>query len=120
MSVPIVLPQLPDPSPTERGPYCLIARHRARPGRADAYQRRMLADLEQTRSEPGALQFHIHRDRFDPDLFVIYEVWRDIAALREHFDRPYVRKFVADAAAYVDSNMEVQWLIMASDYIPGR
>jgi quinol monooxygenase YgiN len=120
MSMPIVLPQLPDRLPTESGPYCLIARHRARAGRADAYHQRMLADLEKTRSEPGALQFHIHRDRFDPNLFVIYEAWKDIAALREHFDKPFVRQFVEDAAQYVDSNMEVQWLIMASDYIPGK
>jgi quinol monooxygenase YgiN len=120
MSMPIVLPQLPEPSPSESGPYCLIARHRARPGRAEAYRQRMLADLEQTRSEPGALQFHIHRDRFDPNVFVIYEVWKDIAALREHFDKPFVRQFVEDAAEYVDGDMEVQWLIMASDYIPGK
>jgi quinol monooxygenase YgiN len=36
----------------------------------------MLADLERTRAEPGALQFHIHRDRADPQAFVIYEAWQ--------------------------------------------
>ena len=44
----------------------------------------------------------------------------DIAALREHFNKPFVHQFVADAAEYVDGDMEVQWLIMASDYIPGK
>jgi quinol monooxygenase YgiN len=114
--VPIVLPELPEPAPGETGPYCVIAKHRALPGRADAYEKRMLADLAQTRAEPGVLEFHIHRDRFDPDLFVIYEVWRDAKALREHFERPYVRRFVADSAEYIEGNMEVQWLIMISRY----
>jgi quinol monooxygenase YgiN len=68
--MPIVLPKLPDPDLEETRPYCVIAKHRAKPGRADAYERRMLADLENTRAEPGALQFHIHRDRFDRNLFV--------------------------------------------------
>ena len=99
------------------GPYCVIAKHRAVPGRADAYEQRMLADLENTRAEPGALQFHIHRDRFDPNVFVIYEVWKDLGALRKHFDMPYVRQFVIDSADYVDGNMEVQWLVMASEYV---
>ena len=112
----IVLPKLPDPALDEKGPYCVIARHRAKPGRAEAYEKRMLADLAPTRAEPGALQFHIHRDRFDPDLLVIYEVWRDVNALREHFDQPYVRRFVAESAEYIDGDMEVQWLIMASPY----
>src|SRR5262245_20423841 len=114
--MPIVLPQLPEPSPAETGPFVVIARHRALSGRADAYEQRMLADLERTRAEPGALQFHIHRDRFDPQVFVIYEVWRDVEALRVHFEMPYVKQFVADSADYVDGNMEVQWLVMASEY----
>jgi quinol monooxygenase YgiN len=116
----IVLPRLPEPGPDEAGPYCVIAIHRASPGKADAYERRMLADLERTRSEPGALQFHIHRDRADPNVFVIYEVWRDIGALRAHFATPYVRQFVADAAQFVDGDMTVQWLVMKSEYQPGK
>src|SRR5262249_59186779 len=96
----IVLPTLPEPPPEEKGPYCVIARHRAKPGKADAYQRRMLADLVRTRAEPGAMQFHIHRDRSDPDLFVLYEVWRDVRALRDHFAQPYVQQFVKDSAEY--------------------
>jgi quinol monooxygenase YgiN len=118
--MPIVLPKLPDPARDETSPYCVIAKHRAKPGRADAYERRMLADLEDTRAEPGALQFHIHRDRFDRDLFVIYEVWRDVDALREHFERPYVKQFVVDSAEYIEGDMEVQWMIMASGYVAGR
>jgi len=114
--MPIVLPRLPEPAANEMGPYCVIATHRALPGKADAYERRMLADLERTRAEPGALQFHIHRDRADPQVFVIYEVWQDIAALRAHFETPGVRQFVADSAQFVDGDMTVQWLVMKSPY----
>jgi quinol monooxygenase YgiN len=80
----------------------------------------MLADLEKTRAEPGALQFHIHRDRSDPDLFVIYEVWRDIQALRDHFEKPYVKQFVVDSAEYIEGDMEAQWIVMSSQYVAGR
>jgi len=118
--VPIVLPKLPTPDPGETGPYCVIARHRAKPGRADAYEKRMLADLGETRAEPGALQFHIHRDRFDRNLFVIYEVWRDADALQEHFEKPYVRQFVVDSAEYIEGDMEVQWMTMTSGYVVGK
>ena len=116
----IALPDIPDPAPGETGPYCVIAKHRAKPGRADAYERRMLADLEYTRAEPGLLQFHIHRDRFDRNLLVIYEVWRDAKALREHFEKPYVKQFVIDSAEYIEGDMEVQWIVMASPYAEGK
>ena len=118
--MPIVLPPLPDPAPGETSPYCVIAKHRAKPGRADAYERRMLADLAATRAEPGCLQFHIHRERSDPKLFVIYEVWRDVNALREHFETPYVKQFVADSAQFIEGDMDVQWLVMKSKYDLGK
>jgi quinol monooxygenase YgiN len=118
--MPIVLPRLPEPGADEAGPYCVIATHRALPGKADAYERRMLADLERTRAETGALQFHIHRDRADPNVFVIYEVWEDVQALRSHFETAYVRQFVADSAQFVEGDMSVQWLVMKSDYLPGK
>jgi quinol monooxygenase YgiN len=117
--MPITLPELPAPLPGEKGPYCCVAIHRAKPGQADAYEKRMLADIAQTRSEPGALQFHTQRS-YRPDRFVIYEVWKDLDALRAHFEKAFVKRFVADSAEYVDGNMEVQWLIMASDYTTGK
>ena len=117
---PITLPTLPEPAAGETGPYCLISKHRARPGKADAYEKRMIADLKDTRSEPGAWQFHIHRDRSDPNLFVLYEIWKDKEALQKHFGTSYVQKFVADSAEYIDGEMEVEWLRMVSNYTPGK
>ena len=51
---------------------------------------------------------------------MIYEVWRDVQALREHFEKPYVKQFVVDSAEYIEGDMEVQWMIMDSGYVPGR
>lgn len=114
------LPKLPEPAPGETGPYCVLAIHHAMAARADAYEKKMLAILEVTRAEPGALQFHIHRDRSNPNRFVIYEAWKDISALRDHIQKPYFQQFVADMAENVDKNMEAQWLVMASPYSRGR
>jgi quinol monooxygenase YgiN len=116
----IVLPMLPEPVPGETSPYCVIAKHRAKPGQADALEKRIIADAKKTREEPGALQFHIHRDRFDPNLFVVYEIWKDINALRKHFGKPYVQQFVADSVSYHDGDMEVQWLVMSGEYTKGK
>jgi quinol monooxygenase YgiN len=114
----ITLPELPAQDQGEMGRIALSLSIARNPGSADAYEQRMLADLERTRAETGAVQFHIHRDRFDRDLFVIYEIWRDRKALQEHFDQPYVKQFVADSARYIAGGMQVEWLIMSSKYLP--
>ena len=116
----LTLPDLPPPETGEVTPYCIIAKHRAAPDQGEALATRMLEDLEATRSEAGCLQFHIHRDRSDPDLIVIYEVWRSIAALKSHFGEAYVQRFVADAGEYEPGDMETQWLEMLSPYASGR
>src|SRR4030095_15108967 len=100
----ITLPNVHPQGSLEKGPYCVIAKHRAKPGMADAYEQRMLADLKMTRAEPGALQFHIHRDRSDRNLFVIYEIWRDREALSEHFEKAYVKQFVIDSTEFIEGN----------------
>jgi quinol monooxygenase YgiN len=116
----LTLPELPQPAAGEDTPYCVIAKHRAAPGQSQALVARMIADLEATRAEGGCLQFHIHHDRSDRDLIVIYEVWRSIDALRSHFGEAYVQKFVADADGFESGDMEVQWLKMLSPYAGGR
>jgi quinol monooxygenase YgiN len=114
------LPDLPSPAPGENTPYCVIAKHRAAPGKGAALVARMLDDLEATRSEDGCLQFHIHRDRSDPDLIVIYEVWRSVDALKAHFGETYVQEFVTDASEYEPGDMQTEWLEMLSPYAGGR
>ncbi len=118
--MPITLPSLPEPGPDDDGPFVVIAKHRAVPGTADRLEQRMLSDLANTRAEHGCLQFHIHRDRADRDLFVIYEVWRDVEALRTHFVTDYVQAFVRDSTPFEAGDMDVQFLTMSSPYVAGR
>jgi len=92
----------------------------AKPGQADALEKRMIADARKTREEPGALQFHIQRDRSGRNLFVVFEIWKDIDALREHFEKPYVKQCVAESVSYHDGDMEVQWLVMSGEYTKGK
>ena len=118
--MPIVLPHLPEPNPCDNGFFVVIAKHRAVPGAADQLEKRMLLDLANTRAEHGCLQFHIHRDRTDRDLFVIYEVWRDVAALKMHFVTDYVQAFVRESAPYEAGDVDVQFLTMSSPYAVGH
>ncbi len=116
----ITLPHLPEPGPNDTGPFVVIAKHRAISGIADQLEKRMLLDLANTRAEHGCLQFNIHRDRTDRDLFVIYEIWRDVEALKAHFVTDYVQAFVRDTAPFEAGDMDVQFLTMSSPYAVGR
>jgi quinol monooxygenase YgiN len=46
-----------------------------------------------SRSEPGCITFDVARSNDDPNVFVLYEEWRDQAALDEHYKTPHFEKF---------------------------
>ena len=107
---------LPAQGTDETGPYALAGQARAKAGMADVLEAALLALVEPTRAEDGVLQYHVHRDRADPDLFVFYEVWTSTAHLEAHLSQPYVVDFLAKRHTMLAGDMDVRWLRMASPY----
>jgi quinol monooxygenase YgiN len=46
-----------------------------------------------SRSEPGCVTFDVSRGTEDANAFVLYEEWRDQAALDEHYATPHFATF---------------------------
>lgn len=107
---------LPLPAADETGPYALVGTARAKPGQADALEHRLLALVEPTRQEEGALDYHVHRDRADPNLFVFYETWSSVEALKRHLSQPYIAAFLADRMIYLEGDLDIRWLVMRSPF----
>lgn len=107
---------LPIQDRDETGPYALAGQARAKAGKADALEAALIALVAPTRQEDGALQYHVHRDRADPDLFVFYEVWASASHLEAHILQPYMQDFLARRHTLLEGDMDVRWLRMASPY----
>lgn len=109
-------PGLPLPDEGENGPYALVGSAVAKDGLADALEARLVAMVAPTRQEPGVLAYHVHRDRADRSRLVFYEAWRSIDDLRRHFDQPHVASFLGERHHYLDGDLDITWLRMASPY----
>jgi len=64
---------------------------------AAAQLRRLLVP---TRSEPGCVNYLLHRDPQDATKFMFYEEFRSQAALEEHSKAPHFQEWVAYQAAH--------------------
>ena len=72
-------------------PFTLIVDLEARPG-SGADVAAAIAEsqaIRLTRLEPGCAAYDLRRDADAPDRFVMYECWRDLAALAEHLNTPH-------------------------------
>lgn len=61
--------------------------------RADAALAALRALAEQTLAEPGCVQFDFHQDRADPRRILLWETFRDAAALEAHLAAPHTRHY---------------------------
>jgi autoinducer 2-degrading protein len=82
--------------------YCLILKTQLKPNSFAAFMAAMTINAAASvRDEPGCLVFDVLRDRSDPDVLYLYEVYRDEAAfaahmLSEHFlvSRPLLNPLI--------------------------
>jgi quinol monooxygenase YgiN len=70
----------------------IIARIKAKPGLEARMQQDLLSLLAPTRAESGCLTFDLLKDTSDPTVFVLYENWKNQAALDAHFQQPYTKQ----------------------------
>jgi (4S)-4-hydroxy-5-phosphonooxypentane-2,3-dione isomerase len=75
---------------------CLAVRLLVRPG-----HEQQVADLfqpltEASRKEPGCVLYVAHQHRDDPRKFLVYEQYKDDAALEAHRNSEHFRRYAAD------------------------
>ena len=68
----------------------VIARVVPRPEHLGDAREAIRAIVDQTRAEPGCLEFRVNEDVTDGSLH-LYEEWADAAALSQHHEQPYTR-----------------------------
>lgn len=74
-------------------PITLLAHITARPGQTEAVEAGLRQLVEASRQESGCLQYDLHRQLEQPELFVMIEQWRDDAALDAHRNEPHYLHF---------------------------
>lgn len=89
------------------GPLVMIARFRARPGRADMLRSRLVTMVEMTVVEAGCLRYELHVDEGDPEHLVLVEMWRDGFTLDQHMHTRHVRDLLQDLPELAVGDIEM-------------
>ena len=88
----------------------VVARLRAAPGKGDALAALLVEQCGVIRrSEPGCLEYRIHRATDDPLQFIFYETYVDDAAFASHRASPHLADYRKrrEAGALLDGAVEV-------------
>src|SRR5438105_4167642 len=73
----------------------LVAKYYVKPGKGDEVEaalKKMAPHVKE--QEPGCLLYQANRSRESPDLFLLYEQYRDMAALEAHRATPHFKEII--------------------------
>ena len=61
---------------------------------------------EESRKEPGCVMYQVHRHRTEPRRFLIYEQYKDDAALEAHRNAPHFLQYAKKELPKIDDSVE--------------
>lgn len=88
----------------------------ARPEKTSELRELLLGLARRARDEEGCLEYHVHQDRADADLFVFYEVWRSEQDMNTHLGQPHMAAFMEHRLRYLDRDVDVHVLSMQTEH----
>ncbi len=59
-----------------------------------------------TRKEKGNICYTLHEEIGNPGSFVLYETWKDQAALDIHMEKPYLKKLLEDSSKLLKEELK--------------
>lgn len=92
----------------------IVAYLKARDGMDQALLHELRKLVHDTQEEAGCIQYILHRSIEAPKDFMIYEIWRDQAALNEHVLQAHYLNFSALAAELLVEPPDVSHMIQVT------
>ncbi len=89
--------------PKTRTPLNIVARMKAKSGCEEKLYQALDAMVAPTRSEPGCVNYDLHRLASDPTVFVLYEGWQSEEDLSAHMQLPHFKSMEAEIAPWTEN-----------------
>jgi quinol monooxygenase YgiN len=96
-------------------PFTLLVRVQVKEGAGKQFEAAFAKAITGTRKEKGNLAYQLNRDTENPTRYLVYERWKDLAALEAHLKAPHIQALFAELPKVTDGAPESQILIPAGE-----
>jgi len=83
----------------------LTAIIKSRPEHTEEVKTYLLNMALHSKKEEACLQYDLHQNNEEPNIFVFHEIWKDAKGLEEHNAKPYIQDFVKASEALLEENV---------------
>lgn len=72
----------------------IVAKIEAKHDKIDLVKTELLKLVEPTRKEKGCIQYDLHQDNNNPEVFVFYENWESRELWQEHMNNDHLKAYM--------------------------
>ena len=81
----------------------IVARIEAKTDKVELVKIALLKLIEPTRSEEGCMQYNLHQDNENPEVFVFYENWESRALWQTHMNNDHLKTYMEETEGAVEN-----------------
>jgi len=92
-------------------PFAMAVILQVKDGMQEKFETAFAKALKATRKEKGNLTYDLNQDAKDSTRYVVYERWKNLAALDEHLKAPYLTTLLADLKEILAGSPDVKVML---------
>lgn len=83
----------------------LTAIVKSKPDHTEEVKIYLLNMVVNSKKEEACLQYELHQNSEEPNIFVFHEIWKDEKSLEEHNNKSYIQDFVKASETLLEENV---------------
>jgi quinol monooxygenase YgiN len=103
-AVALVKSKVKDPSK----PFALLVPIKVKAGKQQEFEAAFAVCIAATKKEPGCLAYELNRDADDPTAYVMFEKFKNVAALADHLNQDHTKKIFKAMEALADGEIKAK------------
>jgi quinol monooxygenase YgiN len=96
-------------------PFTLVIRVTVKEGAGERLEAAFAKSRRETRKEKGNIAYDLSRDTREPTHYLVYERWKDLAALEAHLNAEHTKKLLGELPDILAGQPESQVLLPAGE-----
>jgi quinol monooxygenase YgiN len=93
-------------------PFALSVEFKVKAGKEKEFETAFKPCLEATRKEPGCVAYYLNRDPDHPQIYIMYEQFKSLDAIREHLKAKHTAELFEKITPLFDGELKVKVLIV--------
>ncbi|RQO74318.1 antibiotic biosynthesis monooxygenase [Pedobacter sp. KBW06] len=85
----------------------LTAIVKSKEGASDAMKTLLQQLVVESRKENACLQYDLHQDQENPNVFIFHEIWESRKGWDLHNSQPHIADFIAGSADFIDGTVQI-------------